>query len=124
MNIPGVNLMNLALSVIGTKQVTWRQFHARTQNALGNWVVQYKPDQILTGSWQSDPTDRVKELGYDSSKNYRRFYVSAPVEGVNRGASPDLLITDGRKYEVVSTDDWSVQDGWVAILCVDIGPDT
>lgn len=124
MNIPGVNLMNIALSVIGQKQVVWRQFHARTQNALGNWVVQYKPDQILTGSWQSDPTDRVKELGYDSSKNYRRFYVSAPVDGVNRGTSPDLLITDGRKYEVVSTDDWSVQDGWVAILCVDIGPAT
>ena len=118
---PGSNLLNMALGLIGRKQVVWRQFHARTQNALGNWVVTYKPDVVLSGSWQSDPTDRVKALGYDSSKSYRRFFVSAPVDGVNRGTSPDLLIADGRKYEVVSTDDWTVQDGWVSLICVDVG---
>lgn len=120
--IPGVNLLNSALSVIGTKRVVWRAFLSRSQNSLGNWINTYKRDVWLTGSWQSDPADRVKELGYDTSKTYRRFYVSAPVDGVNRGTSPDLLIADGRKYEVVSTDDWIVQDGWIAILCVDVGP--
>ena len=119
--IPGNNVLNMALGLIGRKQVVWRQFNARTQNALGNWVVTYKPDVVLSGSWQSDPTDRVKALGYDSSKSYRRFFVSAPVDGVNRGTSPDLLIADGRKYEVVSTDDWTVQDGWVSLICVDVG---
>lgn len=118
---PGSNILNMALGLIGRKQVVWRQFNARTQNALGNWVVTYKPDVVLSGSWQSDPTDRVKALGYDSSKSYRRFFVSAPVDGVNRGTSPDLLIADGRKYEVVSTDDWTVQDGWVSLICVDVG---
>lgn len=120
--IPGINLMNAALTVIGTKRVVWRAFQSRSQNSLGNWINVYKRDAWLSGSWQSVPADRIKELGYDTSKTYRRFYVSAPVDGVNRGTSPDLLIADGRKYEVVSTDDWIVQDGWVAILCVDVGP--
>lgn len=118
---PGSNILNMALGLIGRKTVMWRAFNGRTQNALGNWVVTYKPDVVLSGSWQSDPTDRVKALGYDSSKSYRRFFVSAPVDGVNRGTSPDLLIADGRKYEVVSTDDWTAQDGWVSLICVDVG---
>lgn len=120
--IPGINLMNVALTVIGSKRVVWRAFLSRSQNSLGNWINTYKRDAWLSGSWQSVPADRVKELGYDTSKTYKNFYVSAPVDGVNRGTSPDLLIADGRKYEVVSTDDWIVQDGWVAILCVDVGP--
>lgn len=119
--IPGINLMNVALTVIGSKRVVWRAFLSRSQNSLGNWINAYKRDTWLSGSWQSVPADRVKELGYDTSKTYKKFYVSAPVDGVNRGTSPDLLIADGRKYEVVSTDDWIVQDGWVAILCVDVG---
>ena len=120
--IPGINLMNVALTVIGSKRVVWRAFQSRSQNSLGNWINAYKRDAWLSGSWQSVPADRVKELGYDTSKTYKNCYVSAPVDGVNRGTSPDLLIADGRKYEVVSTDDWVVQDGWVAILCVDVGP--
>ena len=121
---PGSNILNMALGLIGRKTVMWRAFAGRTQNALGNWVVTYAADVPLSGSWQSDPTDRVTELGFDTSKTYRRFWASAPVDAVNRGTSPDLLIADGRKYEVVSTDDWIVQDGWVSIICVDIGPAT
>ena len=119
--IPGSNVLNMALSIIGRKTIIWRAFQGRSQNALGNWVVTYLPDVPLYGSWQSDPTDRVKELGFDTSKTYRRFWVSSPVDAIGRGSSPDLLIADGRRYEVVSTDDWMVQDGWVSLICVDVG---
>ena len=119
--IPGVNLLKLAMGVITPQAVVWRQFKSRTQNALGNWVVSYNPDKAIRGSLQPMSNDEVHEMGFDVTKQYWRLYTSLPIDMVGRGESPDIIIANGRKMEVVSTDDWYGSDGWKGLTLVEVG---
>lgn len=119
--IPGVNLLKLAMGVITPQSVVWRQFKSRTQNALGNWVNTYHPDKTIRGSLQPMSNDEVHEMGFDVTKHYWRLYTSHPIDMVGRGESPDIIIANGRKMEVVSTDDWYSSDGWKGLTLVEVG---
>lgn len=121
MIVPGANLLNMALGVIGAQTVIWRAYAGRTENALGQWVTTYADPVPLRGSWQ--PLDRTKyeALGLDLSRTYHNFYASAGIDGINRGESPDLIEYQGRRHEVVNELDWRGQDGWRGVLVIDVG---
>ena len=119
--IPGINLLNIALGAISPQQAKWRQFKARTQNSIGNFVVTYYADVTIIGSVQPMPADEVHEMGFDIKKVYAKMYTANPVIGVNRGESPDLIIYNGRKFEVVGSEDWYMVDGWNGLTLVDVG---
>lgn len=120
--IADMNLMELALSVVGTQSVTWHHANGRTQNAQGQWIVTYDAPIIVHGSVQA--VDRVKyqSMGLDMARRYCVFYGTAPIKGVERGQSPDLLDYNGRRHEVVNELDWLPQAGWCGVLVVDTGP--
>lgn len=118
MNIP--NLLDIALGVIGGQTVIWKKFANRTQNARGQWITTYT-DEPVEGSWQPVDSRTIKELGLDTAKRYHNLYTSNPVDNVNRGESPDLIVADGKRHEVVGNTDWYRQNGWRGILCVEVG---
>lgn len=120
--IPGINLLNLALTVIAPLPVQWQQATGRTQNAVGQWVTAYAAPVTLSGSWQALDSATYRELGLDLAKTYFLFYVaSAPVDAIGRGDSGDIIIRDGRRYHVESATNWQGIDGWRGLLCVDVG---
>jgi hypothetical protein len=120
--IPGINLLNLALTVIEPQGVEWHKFGARTQNALGQWITTYQPGVAIWGSWQPLESKRYAELGLDLAKRYFVFYTSNDLTGVERGESGDVLIWNGRKFQIQDDTVWYQMDGWDGIICVDIGP--
>lgn len=120
--IPGVNLLGLALGVIGGQLVRWHHANGRSENELGQWVTAYDAPVDVIGSWQAVDRTRYTAMGLDLAKTYATFYASVAIEGIQREASPDLLDFNGRRHEVANLLDWSAQDGWRGVLVVDVGP--
>lgn len=127
--IPGSNLLNMALDLIGAQpDVYWRQQTGRTLDEAGEWVPEYAPPLPVKGSLQPLSSARYQQLGLDLARRYFTFFTSAPVQGVGRDRSGDLLDIAGRRYQVEAisnTDgggsDWSEIDGWREVVVVDIG---
>ncbi|AZD85007.1 hypothetical protein KS461_10075 [Pseudomonas chlororaphis] len=122
MIIPGSNLLNIALGVIGTQAATWHQAIGRTENKLGQLVADYADPVTVQGSMQSVDRMKYQALGLDLAKSYYNFYASTPIDGIARGESPDLIDYNGRRHEVVNVLNWSPQDGWRGVMIVDVGP--
>ena len=119
--IPGANLLNMAFSLIARQSVTYLKYVSRAVNAVGQDVSVYAPAVTLSGSLQPVPKRLYQTYGLDLQKEYVTFYASADILDVNRDVSGDQITYVGRKYAVVSANDWFSQDGWVGVLCVATG---
>lgn len=121
--IPGMNLLNMALTVIQAQQIVLYRAVGREQNAIGQWVTKYAPGVPVEGSWQ--PVDRSKYelLGLDMTKQYFNFYTSESITAVRDDQSPDVATRGGRKYATVGETPWKPMDGWMHALFIDTGPD-
>lgn len=119
--IPGMNLLNMALTVIQQQTIQYYQFDGRTVNAIGQWVSSYLPVVDIVGSWQPVPRNLYMQYGLDLQKDYFTFYTSNDVLDITRDVSSDVVEYLGRKYKVESNNDWYQLDGWKGILVCDKG---
>lgn len=119
--VPGMNLLNMALTVIQQQTVDYYQYNTRTLNAVGQYVTTYKSMVNIVGSWQPVPRHLYPIYNLDLQKSYFTFYTSNNVLDVTRDVSGDQIVYKGRRYQVESNNDWYQEDGWKGMLCVDIG---
>ena len=119
MAIPGLNLLNIAASVIATQPVQYKQWLSHTSTSAGQLVDVYDNLTSIRGSWQPASMTTIKNLGLDMSKQYRQLWTNVAIQlvDVNRGA--DKIIADGYEWTPASSgDDWSSADGWRAVIFV------
>jgi hypothetical protein len=116
-NVPGMNLLNMALTIIREQTVQYFQFDSRSLNQVGQYVAVYKTVVNLVGSWQPVPRHLYMSLNLDFQKDYFTFYTSNNVIDVERDVSGDQLKFMGKLYQVESNNDWYQLDGWKGILC-------
>ena len=121
MLVPGGNILGLALRVINPQGVVWQRWTGRTRNAGGSYVNAYAATANITGSFQPIDRKAYVTLGLDMSRNYATFHTNAAVQVVTRDTSGDLLTYGGKLYQIESKQDWSLQDGWSAYTCVEVG---
>lgn len=119
--VPGMNLLNMALTVIQQQTVSYYQYDTRTLNTVGQYVTTYLPEVDIVGSWQPVPRKLYPVYNLDLQKDYFTFYTSNDVLDVGRDVSGDQIVYKGRRYQVESDNDWYKEDGWKGMLCVDIG---
>ncbi len=119
--IPGLNLLDIALTAITPQQGQWLRFIENGQNSQGQDIPVYAPVEPIEGSFQSTDAQTVQTMGLDVTAKHRTLYTKSPVAVTDRSTSPDLLIFYGRKYQVVGELDWINQDGWKGVVLVDIG---
>lgn len=119
--IPGINLLDIALTAIEPQSGEWTRFIGNAENSQGQDVPTYAPMEIVSGSFQSTDAQTVQMLGLDVTAKHRTFYTKSPIAITDRNTSPDLLTFYGRKYQVVGELDWINQDGWKGVVLVDIG---
>lgn len=123
--IPGSNLLAAALTLIASQPVRYYAFSARTTNAAGQFVPGFAPGVTITkGSVQAVPLDRYEQLGLDRKKVYAAWYAPVHATGVSPARSGDEFEFGGGRYQIVGETDWFVQDGWVGVIGVKIGPAT
>lgn len=123
MNIPGMNLLGMALTVIGSQPVQYyRSTGPAVRNAAGFMTAPYAAaETIFTCSVQAVPRARYAQLGLDLAKDYVTWFVPRAVFGVDRDESGDRFAWSGKLWQVESCTDWSAQDGWVQALAVRVG---
>ncbi|MEX9216284.1 hypothetical protein AB7W40_19720 [Providencia rettgeri] len=115
------NLQKLAARYIPQQTVLWFRFKYREPDNLGHDKNQYHEPVAVCGSWQAVDVQDVQNMGFDTNQVYRRFYTSQDIKAVQRGTSPDYLVFEGKKYDVVGDADWYAQNGWKSILCIEAG---
>lgn len=118
--VPGSNLLNMALGVIGRQTVQWSQFTGRTVNSIGLFENAFATAISVSGSFQPIPRNRYENLGLDWSKDYVTFYVSKPFGDVRRDGTGDTFVFNGKTYQVMSNADWFAVDGWVSSMAVKV----
>lgn len=119
--IPGSNLLNVALSVIGKQTVLYYRATGRTKNSVGQWVTEYADGFARDGNLQPVPKSLFSKAGLDYQKNYLSCYFSGDTSDIQRGESGDSFVFGGRRWQFLSETDWSKIDGWTVTLAVDIG---
>ena len=119
-NIPGQNLLNMALTVIQRQTITYYQYVSRSLNAVGQDVTVYAAPVSIVGSWQPVPRQLYMSYGLDLQKDYFTFYTSNNLLDIERDVSGDQLVFNGARYQCQSNNDWFALDGWKGILCVKI----
>jgi hypothetical protein len=121
--VPGSNILNMALSVLGKQSFQYYAFASRTPNAVGQDIATYAAPLALQGSVQPVPRELFERYGLDFQRNYVNVYVSKNVLDVTRDVSGDLIVFNGKPYQCVSETPWAAIDGWDAVLCVQV-PDS
>lgn len=119
--VPGMNLLNMALTVIQQQTVSYYQYTTRVLNSVGQYQTTYAAARDIVGSWQPVPRNLYPIYNLDLQKSYFTFYTSNNVIDVTRDVSGDQIVYKGRRFQVESNNDWYQEDGWKGMLCVDIG---
>jgi hypothetical protein len=118
--ILGGNILNLALSRIGTDTITYYQYVSRVNNASGIKVASYAAPVPMQGSMQAVPHTMLAMLGLDLGRDYAMFYTQSTVNDLERNSAPDQYSYGGHRYEVVSNTDWNMPQGFTGVLAVRI----
>ena len=118
--IPGGNLLALANKVIAPQLAMYRPFVGRSLNAAGVYVTTRAAPRDLKVNIQPVPRSRYEIMGLDMQKNYATIYVEKNAIDIARNVSGDQFWYSGRLYSAESVTSWYAQDGWEAILCVEV----
>ena len=124
MNVPGSNLLNIALSVIQKQSVLYYAENTRTLNDIGQDVTVYDAPRELVGSFQPVPRRMYEKYGLDLQKTYYTFYTSNDVRDVERDISGDQLVYGADRFQCESNNEWYRADGWKGILVCRVGKAT
>lgn len=122
MSVPGANLLRMANRLIKFDAIMWSKFVSQAKGA--GMIVQavYATPQAITGSVQPITRQMYEQMGLDLQKDYFTVFTETPLRDLRRDSNCDLLDFKGRRFAVESNTDWKNEDGWIAALCVDIGP--
>lgn len=120
MTVPGSNILNMAMGLIGAQTVRWLQFSGMTTNAAGFDVPAFAAPVMVKGSFQAVSSKLLHELGLDLSRNYGTFFASKNFGDVARDKTGDRLTYAGRTFQIISKTPWYAQDGWDYVLCVEL----
>lgn len=120
MTFPGFNLLALANKAIAAQQLQYRPFIKRELNAAGVWMTSRAAPAVLQGNIQPVPRTRYEIMGLDFQANYATIFVQKNVVDIARDVTGDQFWYAGRLYQAESRTSWFAQDGWDAILCVEV----
>ncbi len=120
--IPGSNILSKALRTIRPQCVTYHRYIGQAVDDAGIVTLQYAAARPIKGSWQPVPRSLYQSLGLDFNKIYVNFYCpKVDILDIQRDVGSDQITFQDERYQVNSATDWSAIDGWVAVLCVQIG---
>lgn len=123
MNIPGINLLNMAHRLIARQEVKYYRFLNRTTNENGLDIAEYAPFVTLNAGVQAVPQDLYERYGLEFQKEYISVFLPMDILDVDRDWSGDQMGFAGARYNCVSATDWHGQDGWMQVICLKVGDD-
>lgn len=120
MNVPGSNLLKLALQAITPSTVKYYAYVSRTINAIGLYETTFAASVDILGSVQAVPQSMYQQLGLDFTKNYVMFYSTQLIGEVTRDRTGDQFEFGGKRWQVESSNNWHAIDGWNGLLAIHV----
>lgn len=120
MNVPGSNVLSIALRALKPQEMQHAAFTGRTINATGDFVSTYAAPVTISGSMQAVNKALYSKLGLNFARNYAILYTSVDVKPTATDRAGDKIIWSGKTWLCESDHDWRSADGWRKLLCVEI----
>lgn len=92
MQIPGANILAIALGVLASQTFTYFAFVQRTPQPNGLYVDTYTAGMTFRGSVQPVPRSMFERLGLDFQKTYVNVFLPREVVDVDRDVSSDYIV--------------------------------
>ena len=123
--IPGMNLLNMALTMIAQQSVMHYRYLDRVLNDAGEFVTGFaEPVEIEGCSVQAVDRSKYDEMGLDVTKRYYTWFAPTSIQDPGRNISGDQIEWGGMRLEVQGDTPWYNLDGWDSALVLYIGPAT
>ncbi|MBP3514294.1 MAG: hypothetical protein J6J74_07455 [Elusimicrobiaceae bacterium] len=106
------DLLSQAFNIIPTQEFEYCAFTGKTVNTLGVFVNEYAAPVKYFGSIQALEQTQYEKLGLNFEREYRTVYASVQMKGLDKQATPDILIFEGRRWKVIRNTPWFNIDGW------------
>lgn len=119
--IPGIDLLDVAFSVIESEIIRYRKYGDRTKNAQFQYVATYEPLFDMEASVQRVRRDQYVQFNLNFQRNYVQVFASYDMVDLERDSAGDQFIYKGNLYQLESQGSWFAQDGWATCLAVNIG---
>lgn len=120
MNIPGANVLSLALRVIQPQTLQHYAFTSRSINSVGDFIDVFASPVSIQGSFQAVNKKLYQELGLNLAKNYSILLTTANVQVTGRDRTGDKVTFAGKTWVCESDQNWGSVDGWRKVLCVEV----
>lgn len=120
MNVPGVNVLGLALAVISPQGFHLFPFVGNVRQPTGVDLPTYGSAKPSQGSIQPVPRRNYETLGLDMAKEYVTLFTPVPVRAIERDGAGDVFVYGGKYYHAQDRTNWLQQDGWNEVLGVAI----
>lgn len=115
--IPGINLLNVAMSMLGSQTVEYSRFLGNTTLPNGIKAPSYgEYETVEDCSVQPIPKSNYREKGLNFSREYVTWWVARDVLGLDRDFSGDKIQWNGKTWIVDSDVSWFEQDGWCELV--------
>lgn len=114
------NLLEDALDVVGRQNIQYFPYISRTKNEIGLLVSERGIGRTAEGSIQPIPRQLYESMGLNLQKYYVTIFISKNVIDIARDVAGDQFSYGGRRFQAESRTDWYGQDGWDAIVCVEV----
>lgn len=122
MNIPGVNVLGLALTAIRAQPVVIFRFTQNVGQPNGADLPMYAAAEPALGSVQPIGDKTKHMLGLEWNDTWVSLFTGASIKTVERDGAGDVFTYNGVYYHAQGRTDWTGQDGWNEILGVKIPP--
>lgn len=120
MNVPGSNILNEALALIGPQSFLYFPYATRTLLPNGLWSTTYVAGIPAAGSVQPVARTLYSVYGLDFQKDYYMFFIQRNIIDVARNVAGDQFEYQGKNFQAVSKVNWFGADGWDEILCAQV----
>jgi hypothetical protein len=113
------NLLNQALSTLPAQKIGWRRFLGYCTNARGQEKAKHYRQQWIMGQVQPAEKADYESLSVFATKSLYSVWASLPMKNVQKMASGDLILWNGKTLEIIAIYDWHTQNGWVKATAIE-----
>lgn len=119
-----LNLLPIAMAataILGcNKSFDFYKFSGSELDEYGRDIPTYAEAVTLTGSIQAVPNKMYEQLGLDLNKNYKTVFCPALMQSIAESLQPDIIVYDGRRYQIVENKNYYETNGWTKALIVEL----
>jgi hypothetical protein len=114
------NLLNLASRLIPTVTAQYRIFTGSVLNEAGIEINTYSEAiTIKNAHVQPLKAEMYAQYELQPSQNAKVCYIPANVAGTVNKTSNDIIIFQGKRFNIFDTHDWYDYDGWNKLIIVE-----